>query len=1132
MTGIVSGLKASENKAAEQLQEYLQEYQKAYNLVGAIQAVMDAVELQQSMQEVRKVTGINTYLLVSLEDDGTLFPYLFNLYFDLRCERLASYVVLKTNFVPVSGNYLSGNYRVEFDFELSDDLQQFSDVLSKVSVSLNQLFPSMDFQSRASSLQSQVKSTILSLKDVFSGKGQQEEDAVINPQLLIAIGGMYYNHGEVCYIPKDLVHVRTVKPILLHDSLLLDSLTWQGLEQSESSFIPDQAFTLDTTAHFISFSYRGLRADVTIIPVSENQLAISHNQRMYYDRDTIFIDANYVEMNGNDTIRMQAVDLAGNHMSGALWNVDSDVDGALVLKQAVSSFPLKVEYRMDKRLLRIYLLERKAPVLNEAVGLHVGRQKIGPLYVDLGRRSSQKNDRTKGIRELTFARTAFELSLKNEVFSDVSISLKDIPLEVKVGRDNGFDDIRYARFHWESEEGLPLGKLGFFDASMTALELHVDSLSQLSGKLSFSVSLDEDTRVTENLVVKQNLSGSCSFIFDQGDLRGVFDFSGIKNLQLAYVSGTQKIAALHQSTITKEGTVKGFLQGVQGNSFQSNGFVLTVDELTIEMAYQLGRERMNKIQGEGLFSVSNIAGLKGELWLHVKYAENQTILSVDADKSSLSLYGFQFFDYHLQPEVDSTLGILGIGAINGSASLRNSKTGTRVFLEQVEIASGTLMSLRAAGEMVYRNYAFSLIESSYQREQGLRMSAHLMVDQNEVYVSDIAVDTTGQVSMAAISGSFKKSHVKADFSLEMQEDGLSGDFDAKFLHLGLRGSLRLGTDSLPQSGSGTSSIDLYNYGYFGLSVAGAMPGLIPGTKTTRLGGQFGYHTRMQLQSGRLLVSPAYGSYMAGFSLGIADVSGLLELAADPALFQFGDSDVSIFLRGELLMPYRKPVFQGALDLYYTYPANVFEGNLAAAVRIPAYSGFLLNTPEKCRIDFSYRSGLIKIESNDFYAEMFRAGSFSGSLSYKLRRNPATGESISREGHLNGSFETSFESAYERSFLGGLASIDASLDMGFKAGIHTHFDEEYFTGTFGYEMYVDVRGTASFSGGSVSVEADAFNTGMMTVSTSHLALEAMFSLTFKCYTNGETEEGFSRSFNQYINIKIDQNGNKTLAFAEN
>ncbi len=1098
--------------------------------MGAIQTVMDAAELQQAMQEVRSATGINTYLLVSLEDDGTLFPYLFNLYFDLRCERQDSYVVLKTNFVPVSGDFLSGNYKVKFDFELSDDLQHFSDALSKVSASLNQLFPSIDFQSRASSLQEQVKNTLLSLKDVFLNKQQTQEDAGIAPELLVEINGIHYGHGSVCYIPKEKTSGQIVNPVLLHDTLLMDSLRWKGLIQTGSLFVPEQSFVQDSSVHTISFSYKGLLCVVELKPVNEARLAILHDRSLYHHRDTIFIDHAYPEKNQSDTIRMYACDVIGKIKEGGFWNIGTDANGAFVLARSVSSIPLVVEYRNGDQWMRVFLVRQVVSDLKPVEKNRDGLQKIGPLYVDLGRRSARSGGFRSETLVLNYDRTAFDVTLNNEVFSEVKFSLENIPLEVKVGRDNGFDDIRYAEFKWESNDGLPAGKIGFFDAFITDVDLRVDSLSKLSGSLTFSVSLDQDTRITENLVVKQNLSGACSFVFDQGDLRGSFDFSGIENLQMDYVAGTNTLAELRQTTVSSEGLVSGYLQGIRGKRFQSNGFVLAVEELMLEMEYRLGSSRMHKLNGDGVFVISDISGLKGELWIHSTYVNNNVVTIPDKERSSLSLYGFHFSACDMLVEADSSS--LGIVAINGSAVLRHPQTKTRIYLDQIDIASGALMSLRATGDLIYRNYYFSLIESDYQRDRGITMSAHLMVDQNEVFVSDISVDTAGQVSIAAISGSFKKHHVTADFTLEMLESGLAGDFDARFLHMGLQGSLLLGTDSLPQGGSGTSSTGLYNYGYFGLTVSGVMPGFIPGTRLTRLGGQFGFHTKMQLQSGKLLVSPEYGSYMAGFSLGIADVSGLVELAADPVLFQFGSNDISLFLRGEMLMPHRKPVFEGSLNLYYTYPANVFEGSLAARVSIPNQSGFVLRTVGDNRIDFFYSSNQIKIETSDLYAEMFRAGVFSGSMSYSLRKNPETGATLGRSGHLNGRFEASFESTYSKSFLADLASIDAVLDMGVKAEILSHFDEVSFSGTYGYEMHVDAKGTASFTGGSVSVEAGAFNSGTVTVNTSSLAMEAMLALTFKCYTNGDPEGGFSRSFNQYMNLKIDKNGNKTFAFAEN
>ena len=107
--------------------------------LGELMNVLNADDILAEVNSFKALTSTNLYMLFELEDDSTYFPYVFNLYYSVRVERVEPYIIFKAHLTPIGDSYLTKEYKVTFTIEPSPGLQDKADQLNAIAQQINDL---------------------------------------------------------------------------------------------------------------------------------------------------------------------------------------------------------------------------------------------------------------------------------------------------------------------------------------------------------------------------------------------------------------------------------------------------------------------------------------------------------------------------------------------------------------------------------------------------------------------------------------------------------------------------------------------------------------------------------------------------------------------------------------------------------------------------------------------------------------------------------------------------------------------------------------------------------------------------------------------------------------------------------
>ncbi len=567
-----------------------------------------------------------------------------------------------------------------------------------------------------------------------------------------------------------------------------------------------------------------------------------------------------------------------------------------------------------------------------------------------------------------------------------------------------------------------------------------DGTESYEGSVTLSASLDEDKSLYGDVVIlEKGLNGNIVLNYSQkdDDVSGSFDFTAIEGLKISYIKDEKKLATLSGSFNANK-VVSGDFVLNDNVEFTSSGFSTTLTTFNVSAEYNLETEEFTFKSGKAEANIYGITGVDGEFLVTLDYTEDNFTAAVESGSSDIYVCNMLLEDLDLSIVADEEWNI---EKIDGSFALKHEDFNSSIDVNQILIENGALTSFSGSANINYKNFEFKLSDVQY-KDSEFMCDASVLLDKssNGTYfaVDDFKIASTGEISVGGISGNINRSVMSISFEATFGENKFDGEFNATLADkIGMEGEVHMGSSDCG-SYSCTGS---YPYGYYALSVTGSIP-IFPGINITKLGGRFGYNYGYDFSNvSNPVGAPAYGTYLAGLSLGVSDASKTVNLEIDPALVQWGGEETTIYLEGALNIPATNPMVAATANVYLKLPSYDMEGSFAATVNVPASNtgiiskGFIFKSTGE--LNFSLNDSERSFSGTLTEATLLNALTFSGSFLNK-RLYDDNGNQTSFVGELDGSmnFATGFEFSKDYTVF----SVAANFSLAFSASCDVAYTE--------------------------------------------------------------------------------------------
>ncbi len=647
----------------------------------------------------------------------------------------------------------------------------------------------------------------------------------------------------------------------------------------------------------------------------------------------------------------------------------------------------------------------------------------GPLSIEFSSEPDNNTNRTKTVsarvsleasegdlgKTITYETTVSYKSDRNLGFTYLNVDASDLDIEFPelYGIESTVNSVNFE--YNKSDEGV----------------------ESFAGSVTLSASLNENKSIYSDIVIlEKGLNGNIVLNYSQDgdDVSGSFDFTAIKGLKISYMKGKKKLATLSGS-LNSNSVLSGKFVLNDNIEFATSGFTAMLTSFDVNAKYNLKTEDFSFVSGKAKAKVYGITGVKGKFLVTLDYAKDNFTASVESGSTSIYVCDMLVKNLDLSIVADEEWNIT---KIDGNFALKHDDFNTAITVNTVLIENGALTSFSGSANVKYKDFDFKLSGVQY-KNSAFKCDASVKLKSSGTggyfAVDDFAVDSTGSISVGGISGKMSTSVMAISFNATFGESKFDGTFSAKLASkIGMDGEVHMGSSECGSSCSG-----YYPYGYYSLNVQATFP-VFPGINITSLGGRFGYNyaydfTNVSSPTG----SPNYGTYLAGLSLGVSDVSKTVNLAVNPAMVQWGGETTTIALSGSLKIPATNPMVSATADVVLNLPSYDMTGRFAATVNVPAVKtglikkGFIFNSSGS--LDFTLNDSERSFSGTLTNATLLNALNFSGSFLNK-RLYDDDGNQTSFVGELDGNM--SFTTGFDFSTSGVGYSIAADFNLSFSA----------------------------------------------------------------------------------------------------
>ncbi|MGB3468468.1 MAG: hypothetical protein WBA74_24495, partial [Cyclobacteriaceae bacterium] len=622
----------------------------------------------------------------------------------------------------------------------------------------------------------------------------------------------------------------------------------------------------------------------------------------------------------------------------------------------------------------------------------------------------------------------------------VSIELGEIKIDY-----NRFDEVNDQSFisgylEWQGDQEF-LNVWGIA-GKLTKAEIWVDQNGKVRGAMAMSASGKEDQVVGGVFLLKAGLTGEMKYVFqNQKNFTGNFDLKGLSNINLALVKNGTEVAAIQNGSFSEERIFSGTLTASPGAKFESKGFNLTLDNLSLSASYSFETNKVRFNSGEGQITVSEIAGLKnGTIALSLEALENDILRTgVTTTETAIEAFGFSVSPGSLRAEITPELELVRV--YGDQLKAEHQSFDSEVNIEEFIIAEGKLTKLKAYGDVVYKGFDFSIEDVLYE-ENELTVDASILLNltgtQGYFAVDDFTINETGAVSISGIEGSLTKGNLyDIDFDATFRETQFKGNFkgDINPIGLAIEGSLDIGKER-----TGNTP---YHYAYLNLK-AGVGKGLPlgpTGLKLDKIGGKAGFNYRLSYNtaSQNFTGAPKKGNYLLGLTMAVSDLTNSISVEGSPTI-QFSKNTFDFNLEGEVSIPKDKPLIQSNVRLQYSYPASSLYGDFTTSMKLPASSGSIFNAT--IPVNFKIDKGVWEVSGRNINGQLLKLVNFDGSFLFDGKVDPFRVNNVRLSGNLDFQYKRDFTLEALGAFKVGLA-----VDANFHANANVEVNESGMAGEF-------------------------------------------------------------------------------------
>lgn len=601
-----------------------------------------------------------------------------------------------------------------------------------------------------------------------------------------------------------------------------------------------------------------------------------------------------------------------------------------------------------------------------------------------------------------------------------------------------------------------IGEVGLISARVTQIELHIDEEGKLSGDVLLKAYLDQPIRLSDHLqsfdpdknidfVVKEGITGQFKFKFGgQADFAGSWDFMGIEGIRGELIKRGNVIAILQNGQLNSLGKLSGILSNTQPVSFVNGQCKVILEQVSLGMAISLdeGIKSFRVTGGGGEARVSEMKNVEGYLNFAFNYIDGMGYkVEVKSETSSMKAFSMELSDLDLAVALDKDLNLT---EISGGVKAMHPKFSSAINIQDFKIERGALTYFNGSGSSKYKGFEFNISKIEYANNE-LLMNANVLLDLKgsleKFKVDNFRISSNGEVQIGKIEGKIDKSAFEVDFLASFREDAFKGSFNGNLALVEMGGDIEIGSQ------------EDFSYGYLQINSdlgAAGLPLGPSGLKLTKLGGQIGMNYKLTYKEAGVAPEgkPEKGNYIAGLTLGLADIANMVEVVGNPVV-QFDESSIEMTLNGSLNVPRRKPMFAGNLNVNYKIPAQTIDGSIGTKIKIPASSGSVF-------------------ESNDllmrFYAGdkkwWVNASNMGGSLLRKI--NFYNGTILLNSGEISPDYDApvtgrlagsvSFSDSIQYKHESWYADVDALLKVSLNSDINVNLKETGLEGSFYARLY--------------------------------------------------------------------------------
>ncbi|UII26439.1 hypothetical protein LVD15_24605 [Fulvivirga maritima] len=373
---------------------------------------------------------------------------------------------------------------------------------------------------------------------------------------------------------------------------------------------------------------------------------------------------------------------------------------------------------------------------------------LGPISFRLNDELSSSETDEEGYCVYNDVDVSFILTLLGQDELSAEVTIENASLSFKKKCDG--EEFKEVTVTYSNTSGLSLGKIGFIDAALTGAELTIDADGNLGGEVALSAALNEDQVIQDYIRINQGVTGSFAFAFSNStDFSGSFDFQGVQDINIDLLKGDQELASLSNGQLAADGSFSGQIAAAENQiSYPIQGASVLVNSLTADVTYSVTGE-LEMTSGSGLFTLSNVAGLQGDIQLGLEMNGGQYTSSVNS--SSLTGYGMTFSDLDFSVEIDEAFNI---NSISGAFKAKHNQFSAALDIQEFEIKDGVLAKFKGLGQVNYDGITVNVLSTEYNAEaRSLSLSAAALVESNGLKIaaeiSDFTIDYEGNITMGS-----------------------------------------------------------------------------------------------------------------------------------------------------------------------------------------------------------------------------------------------------------------------------------------------------------------------------------------------------------------------------------------------